>query len=51
MVHVARNFAVKIALKENFDYLLFCDDDNAPEKDALKLLLEADKDIIGGLIR
>lgn len=51
MVHVARNYAIKIALNEWFDYLLFCDDDNAPEKDALKLLLEADKDIVGGIIR
>lgn len=51
MIHTARNFAVKTALQENFDYLLFCDDDNAPEKDALKLLLESDKDIIGWLIR
>ena len=51
MIHTARNFAVQTALLRDFDYLLFCDDDNAPEKDALKLLLEADKDIIGGLIR
>ena len=51
MIHTARNFAVKTALKGNFDYLLFCDDDNAPEPDALKLMLEADKDIIWGLIR
>lgn len=51
MVHVARNYAVKLALDWWFDYLLFCDDDNAPEKDALKLLLEADKDIIGWIIR
>ena len=46
MIHTARNYAVKLALQENFDYLLFCDDDNAPKKDALKLLLEADKEII-----
>lgn len=51
MIHVARNFAVKLTLDGWFDYLLFCDDDNAPEKDALQLLLEADKDIIGWLIR
>lgn len=51
MIHTARNFAVKLALNWWYDYLLFCDDDNAPEEDALKLLLEADKDIIWGLIR
>ena len=51
MVHVARNFAIKLALNGWFDYLLFCDDDNAPEPDALKLLLDADKDIIGWIIR
>lgn len=51
MIHTARNYAVKLALQENYDYLLFCDDDNAPKKDALKLLLEADKGIIWGIIR
>lgn len=51
MIHVARNYSLKLTIEGGFDYLLFCDDDNAPQKDALKLLLEADKEIIGWIIR
>ena len=51
MIHTARNYACKLTLEGNFDYLLFCDDDNAPEQDALEKLLKADKDIIWGIIR
>lgn len=51
LIHVARNEAVKDCIVWKFDYLLFCDDDNAPKPDALKLLIEADKAIVGGIIR
>lgn len=51
LIHVARNEAVKDCIVWKYDYLLFCDDDNAPKPDALKLLLEADKAVIGGIIR
>ena len=51
LIHASRNEAIKDCIVWKYDYLLFCDDDNAPKKDALKLLLEADKDIIGWIIR
>lgn len=51
LIHVARNIAIKHAIIGKYDYLLFCDDDNAPKSDALKLLIEADKAIIGWIIR
>lgn len=51
LIHVARNEAIKMTLVWWYDYLLFCDDDNAPKEDALKLLLEADKDVIGWIIK
>lgn len=47
IIHVARNEAIKMTLQGKYDYLLFCDDDNAPiHDDALKLLIEADKDVV-----
>lgn len=51
LIHVARNEAINDCIVWKYDYLLFCDDDNAPNPDALKLLLEADKAIIGWIIR
>lgn len=51
LIHVARNMAINEAIVWKYDYLLFCDDDNAPQPDALELLLEADKDIITWIIR
>ena len=52
IIHVARNEAIKMTLQWKYDYLLFCDDDNAPlNNDALKLLIEADKDVISWIIR
>lgn len=42
----ARNYFVKMALDEGFDYLLMIDDDNPVPSDTLKVLLEADKDVV-----
>lgn len=43
-----RNTSAKIALDNNFDYLMFIDDDVHIPIDTLDKLLEADKDIIAG---
>lgn len=51
LIHASRNEAIKDCIVWKYDYLLFCDDDNAPKPDALKLLLEADKSIVGWIIR
>lgn len=46
----SRNIIVKFFLDEtNAEYLLFLDSDVIPTPDALKALIEADKDMIGGL--
>lgn len=44
----ARNFCVSEFLKTDNDYLFFIDNDTIPPFDGLKLLLEADKDVITG---
>lgn len=46
----ARNQAAKYALELECDYLLFLDDDVQVPPESLKMLLEADKDIIAGLV-
>ena len=47
LIHAARNMAVEMTLNGNYDYLLMCDDDNAPVNDnALELLLNANVDIV-----
>ena len=52
LIHAARNMAVEMALNGNYDYLLMCDDDNAPVNDnALELLLNANVDIVSWIIR
>jgi hypothetical protein len=52
LIHVARNLAINNAIVWKYDYLCMIDDDSVPcRKDALKLLIEADKDIIGWIYR
>jgi glycosyltransferase involved in cell wall biosynthesis len=46
----ARNMAAANALSLDCDYLLFIDDDVVLPKNAIPLLLEADKDIVAGLV-
>jgi len=48
----ARNIITRTAIDNDYDYLLFLDDDNPPEQlDFLCRMIEADKDIICWLIR
>ena len=46
----ARNTAAKYALEMECDYVLFLDDDVQVPPESLKLLLEANKDIVAGLV-
>jgi GT2 family glycosyltransferase len=48
-VEHARNEAVRAFLMGNYDYLFFVDDDTVPPIDAIKKLMEADKDIVSGI--
>jgi hypothetical protein len=43
-----RNFAVKVALESEFDYVMFIDDDVLVPFDAYGKLIAADKDIVAG---
>lgn len=44
--------AIEMAINGSYDYLLMCDDDNAPvDHNALQLLLDANVDIISWIIR
>jgi GT2 family glycosyltransferase len=49
-VDKARNAMVEEALKNNFDYLFFVDDDNPIPPDTLEKFIEDDKDIVGAPI-
>ena len=49
-VDTARNEAAKLALNLEADYLMFIDDDVMIPPGCLKVLLDADKDIIAGLV-
>lgn len=52
LIHTARNMAIEMAINGSYDYLLMCDDDNAPvDHNALQLLLDANVDIISWIIR
>lgn len=52
LIHSARNIAVESCIKENFDYLLFLDDDNPPtHTDFLQRLLSHDVDIVSWVYR
>jgi hypothetical protein len=44
-----RNFCAKVCLEQDFDYLMFIDDDVLLPMDAVDRLLAADKDIIAGV--
>lgn len=46
----ARNTAAHYAMELDCDYLMFLDDDVQIPENALKLLLDADKDIVAGLV-
>lgn len=46
----ARNSAAKYAMELDCDYILFLDDDVQIPPESLKMLIEADKDIIAGLV-
>lgn len=50
IVHRARNELVRRFLDWRYDYLLWCDDDNPPSIDALKYLIEDNKDIVSGIV-
>lgn len=50
VVQRARNELVRRFLDGRYDYLLRCDDDNPPSINALKYLIEADKDIVSGIV-
>lgn len=43
-----RNQTAQIALENNFDYLMFLDDDVLVPHDGLKKMLKADKDVVAG---
>ena len=46
-IMLARNNYLKTAIRQDFDYIRFLDDDNPPEtSDALEILLSYDKKII-----
>ncbi len=47
-VSMMRNFIVKEALKENYDYIFFIDADMVYPEDSIIKLLASGKDIIGG---
>jgi hypothetical protein len=52
LIHEARNTLVKRCIIGKYDFLFMIDDDNHPiGLDGLKLLIEADKAIIGGIVR
>lgn len=44
-----RNFAAKAVLENDFDYLLFIDDDVLVPFDTVKYLIEDDKDVVAGV--
>lgn len=48
-IDTMRNMAAKLAVENDYDYLLFIDDDILLEATALKQLIDRDKDIIAGL--
>lgn len=45
-VQFARNILIERMREENADYIRFFDDDQVAQYDTLKLLLEAEKDIV-----
>lgn len=46
----ARNMAAKIAIQNEADYLMFLDDDVLIPPGTLKILIDADKDVVAGLV-
>lgn len=49
MIDIARNFCADVALRYDFDYLFFIDDDTFPPPDAMKKLVAHDLDVAFGL--
>ena len=49
-IDTARNFAAKVAMENDCDYLMFIDDDVLVPPDALDRLIELDSDIAAGLV-
>jgi cellulose synthase/poly-beta-1,6-N-acetylglucosamine synthase-like glycosyltransferase len=49
LIYFARNQAAKMAMRGNYDYLLFIDSDMIPPKDSVSRLMAHDKDIVSGL--
>lgn len=49
LVYIARERIVEVAIKGNYDYLLFLDSDMVFTPDLLRKMLAADKDIVSGL--
>lgn len=49
-IDFARNLAAKVALAEDFDYLMFLDDDVLVPRNTFKNLIKCDADIASGLV-
>lgn len=49
LIYDSRNKAAAIAIKENFDYVLFIDSDMLPPEDVFNRMIAHDKDIVSGL--
>lgn len=46
MTHVARNKAIELAIKEDLDYIVMCDDDMVLKADTLVNLVAREKDLV-----
>lgn len=49
-ISASRNVIIDKAIKENFDYILFLDQDTIPPKDAIERFLKGNKPIICGIV-
>jgi GT2 family glycosyltransferase len=50
LVNRARNFMIMDALKEDYDYIWFMDDDNIPENPkTLDIMIDMCEDIVTGI--
>jgi|SRR3989344_105814 len=49
-ISASRNVLINTAIKENFDYILFLDQDTIPPKDSIERFLKGNKPIICGIV-
>ena len=49
-LEAARNYAVKVFLENNYDYMWFLDGDEVPSNNTLDKLIENDKDVISATV-